>query len=92
MQTWKVVKVVDGDTFEVGSNWQTNGKKGNRVRIYGIDKAELGTQAGALAKRKLANLVLGKLVVLTNVRAVDVYRRLICDVYIDGKNIISLLG
>jgi len=65
---WRVVEVVDGDTIRVSPVWKWNGHSGDVVRILGYDAPERGMLGHAAAKKKLASLVLGKTVVLGNLR------------------------
>ncbi len=81
-----VTAVIDGDTFEVSPGWEWKGEKGNRIRPTGYDTPEKGTPAYDQMKRKLEELILNKDVVIKNV--VDIDRgRLVCEVYIGGKNL-----
>lgn len=84
--SFKVIKTVDGDTFEVSPNWTWDGQNGSVVRPIGYDTPELGQPGYQTAKDKLVGLVLGKYVELKNVAKIT-YRRLLCDVYYDGKNL-----
>lgn len=85
-----VTEVIDGDTFVVSQNWEWNGESGDRVRIAGIDAPEIGTTGAEEAKKKLENLIKGKVVELKNLVAIS-YGRLVCDVYLNGRNIKELL-
>ena len=86
MSSFKVVSVIDGDTFDVNPNWNWSGKKGNRIRPTGYDAPELYKPGGLAAKEKLRRLILGKQVDLKTAYKVD-RGRLVCDVYLDGKNL-----
>jgi len=77
--------VVDGETFDV-PGWKWNGNQGTRVRPTGYDAPELGTIAGAAARRKLTQLIHGKQVELGSAHTVD-RGRLVCDVYFNGRNL-----
>lgn len=41
MPVFTVVAVIDGDTFDVSTNWIWNGQSGYRVRPTGYDAPEL---------------------------------------------------
>ena len=41
MSNFRVVAVVDGDTFDVFPQWQWNGQTGSRIRPAGYDAPEL---------------------------------------------------
>jgi len=80
----KVVKVIDGDTFDIkvthvrrGNQYEYSTKE--RIRIEGIDPAELPSLAGRRAKRDLERALKGKSV-RCDIRARDTYGRLICGV------------
>ena len=86
MPHFTVSIVLDGDTFEVVGGWRWNGQAGTRVRPTGYDAPEIHTIAGAHAKAKLTNLILGQVVDLTTAYTVD-RGRLVCDVYYNGRNL-----
>ena len=85
MAMFRVINVVDGDTFDV-SSWKWEGQTGTRVRPTGYDAPELSSPAGQAAKKKLTDLILGKDVELRKAYRVD-RGRLVCDVYYNGKNL-----
>jgi len=87
MAMFTVVKIVDGDTFDVNPAWQWNGESGKRVRPAGYDAAELGTRGAITATRRLSGLILGKKVRLGTAHRVD-RGRLVCEVYCsNGHNL-----
>lgn len=86
MHTFQVIRIIDGDTFEVNPTWQWNGESGNRVRPTGYDAAEIGALGGAAATAKLASLILGRSVQLGNGYRID-RGRLVCDVYFNGYDL-----
>jgi len=90
--SFKVTSVIDGDTFDVSPSWKwDNGKTGSRVRIANYDAKETGERGGKTATRKLTNLIYGKHVELKN--AVNIsYGRIVCDVYLNGVNIVQQLS
>ena len=81
-----VTSIVDGDTFIVSPNWNWNSQAGDRVRPTGYDTPELGQPGYVEATQKLRNLILGKTVELRKAYRVD-RGRLVCDVYLNGKNL-----
>lgn len=88
--TFKVTKIIDGDTFDVTPAWKWKGHQGNRVRPTGYNAAEAGEPGYQQAKDRLADLILGKNVELKN--PVDIsYGRLLCDVYFNGRNLTAYL-
>ena len=86
MAEFKVVNIIDGDTFEVSPQWRWNGQTGSRVRPTGYDAPELHANGGQEAKQKLERLILGKSVDLRTAHRID-RGRLVCDVYFKGKNL-----
>jgi endonuclease YncB( thermonuclease family) len=86
MHTFQVIRIIDGDTFEVNPTWHWNGTSGNRVRPTGYDAAEIGAFGGSAATAKLASLILGRSVQLGNAYRID-RGRLVCDVYFNGHDL-----
>lgn len=86
MLTFQVIRIIDGDTFDVNPNWQWNAQTGSRVRPTGYDAAEVGTAGGPTATAKLASLILGRSVQLGYAYRID-RGRLVCDVYFNGHNL-----
>lgn len=84
MSQFTVIKIIDGDTFEVSPNWKWNGNNGLRVRPTGFDAPELPSYEGQVAAKKLSNLIRGKVVSLGDAYRVD-RGRIVCDVYLNGK-------
>ena len=83
---FKVLRIIDGDTFVISPNWQWNSETGDRVRPLGYDTPEEGDPGFNNATKKLEELLLHKKVELKN--PVDIsYGRLLCDVYLNGVNI-----
>jgi len=83
---FKVVNVIDGDTFEVLPPWKWRDQSGIRIRPTGYNTPEEGQPDYQESKDKLRKLILKKEVELENFVDID-YDRLICDVYFDGKNL-----
>ena len=79
-QAGHVIKVVDGDTFDLKS-----GDEKIRVRLFGIDSPERGQAFNVRAKEFTAGLIAGKDVRVV-IRNKDRYGRFVGDVYLsDGK-------
>lgn len=85
---FKVVEVIDGDTFRVQPTWNWKGHSGDRVRPIGWDAPERGQPGYLTAKSKLTELILGRTVDLRSPVRIS-YDRLLCEVYLEGKNIAS---
>jgi len=77
--TGKVVKVVDGDTFDVlDSSFKTI-----RIRMNGIDAPEKKQAFGEASRKQLAALCAGKVVRIVKY-STDRNKRWIADCYVDG--------
>ncbi len=87
MSEFVVSEVTDGDTFKVRGGWSWNNKTGEKVRPTGYNTPESLLTGYGEAKRKLTDLILNKKVDIRNVKTVDVYGRLVADVYYNGKNL-----
>ena len=72
----KVIEVTDGDTFKINSS--------TSVRMYGIDAPELKYCYGSEAKEALSKKIMGKTVILKELRT-DFYNRVMALVYLDGE-------
>lgn len=71
------VRVVDGDTIRVGAE---------RVRIFGLDCAELGDAGGREAKRALERMIAGRSVRLERIER-DRYGRTVAKVFAGGLDV-----
>jgi micrococcal nuclease len=81
-QTGKVVKVIDGDTFDLMSD------KKIRVRMFGIDSPERGQAFSVKAREFTAALIAGKEINVT-IRNKDRYGRSVCDVYLNDGTYVN---
>lgn len=86
--SFKVTKIIDGDTFEVTPKWIWNNTEGNGVRPTGYDTPERGQPGYKETTDKLSSLIFGKIVELKRPIKLS-YTRLLCDVYYNGKNLAS---
>lgn len=86
MSQFKVVNVIDGDTFDVSPDWRLGGQTGSRIRPTGYDAPEFSTHSGKVAKEKLEQIVLGGTVQLGSAYRID-RGRLVCEVFIQGHNL-----
>lgn len=86
MAEFSVVRIIDGDTFEVNPQWQWGQESGSHVRPTGYDAPELYEYGGQAAKDKLSRLIFGQKVDLRTAHRVD-RGRLVCDIYFRGKNL-----
>ena len=79
----QVTSVIDGDTFDmhverIGNHNEFQYNNNERIRIFGIDAAELGTVDGKRAHLSLINQI-GNRSVKCDVRSRDTFGRLIAD-------------
>lgn len=100
--THRVVRIIDGDTFDVEPEWVWNGIQGNRIRIANYDAPELfirGMRGAAAAMRNVAAIrckdQLRELIFLKEVMVVEGFKlhgnRLVCRVEINGRDLATLL-
>jgi micrococcal nuclease len=83
----RVVRVGDGDTFEVQL---TNERRRLRVRLQGVDAPEQGEVFGREATALLRRLLVNKTVNIDG-RDMDRYGRLVARVTIDGQDASTVL-
>jgi endonuclease YncB( thermonuclease family) len=75
------IRIIDGDTFAYGAT---------RIRIRGLNAPELSQPGGAEATRALAALLSDQAVTVIP-KGEDVYRRMLADVFVGGKNVAEQL-
>lgn len=81
-QEFKVIRVIDGDTFVI--------EGGERVRMIGINAPELKDPFGVESKTHLKKLIENKYVNLIkgdDTADKDYFKRLLRHVYLDGADI-----
>lgn len=83
---FKVIEIVDGDTFKVSPRWQSGNVVGDTVRPTGYNTPERGERGYEEAAEKLERLILGKEVSLGCAKNFD-HGRIVCDVTYNGKNL-----
>jgi len=74
-----VSRIIDGDTFATKS-------RKNPVRLANVDAPEKGQPGFMKAKKQLANLIQGEVVVVNTVTR-DKYGRSVAKVYESGKSV-----
>ena len=82
-KTYKVVGISDGDSITIFDNEKN---KELKVRLATIDAPERNQDFGRKSRQHLSNLVYKKKVTL-NKFSKDRYKRVVAEVYLDGKNI-----
>lgn len=80
-----IIRVIDGDTYEV----LLNGKK-QPIRLMNVDAPELKQAFGAAVKDSLSHLLKNKTVAITALK-LDIYGRLLVQINYQGKALDSLL-
>ena len=85
METFTVVAVRDGNTFEVSPKWEFGDEKGNLVQAKGYTAPKSGKGAMSVEQR-LSGLIQNKKVELGAPDSVQ-RNRLVCEVYYRGVNI-----
>lgn len=84
---YKVVRVIDGDTFIA-----TDGSIEFKVRIVGMDAPESEQDYGKLAKTFLANLIDDQTVTLQPLKKpLDRYNRILAQVFFGEQNVAKLM-
>jgi endonuclease YncB( thermonuclease family) len=78
----KVVKILDGDTFDVLDSVN----RVSRIRMNGIDAPEKKQAYGSKSRETLSNLCFGKKIKV-RVYSLDRNKRLIADSYINGRSL-----
>ncbi len=81
------IRIVDGDTFEMD---KTYGEDIKIVRIADLDTPEKGDPGYEEAKKKLSDLIYNKEVEIEQ-KAIDKYKRLVADVFLNGKSVADLM-
>jgi len=72
-----VREVVDGDSFKTTSD---------EMRLEGVEAPEYNSESGRKAKNKLKELIENRNIEYEE-KARDDYRRLVVQVWVDGKNV-----
>ena len=80
LDEWRI-RLIDGDTFAYGAE---------RIRIRGIDTPEVSESGGFEASQRL-DLLLREGPVMVIPQALDVYGRIVADVYVNDVNVAELL-
>ncbi|MBS1641224.1 MAG: thermonuclease family protein [Bacteroidetes bacterium] len=83
--TATVVRVVDGDTYQM-----LKGKRIFTVRLLNVDAPEATQSFGEAAKDSVSQLILGKTVVVDSLK-LDRYNRVLASVTINGKALDSIM-
>jgi endonuclease YncB( thermonuclease family) len=80
LDEWRI-RLIDGDTLAYGAE---------RIRIRGIDTPEVSESGGFEASQRL-DLLLREGPVTVIPRALDVYGRIVADVYVNDQNVAEVL-
>ncbi len=80
LDEWRI-RLIDGDTFAYGAE---------RIRIRGIDTPEVSESGGFEASQRL-DLLLREGPVMVIPQALDVYGRIVADVYVNNQNVAEVM-
>ena len=80
LEEWRI-RLIDGDTFAY---------EAERIRIRGIDTPEVSESGGFEASQRL-DLLLREGPVMVIPQALDVYGRIVADVYVNNQNVAAVL-
>ena len=84
--SFRVTKIIDGNTFEVSPPWKWNEATGTIIRANGYNTPEQGQPGYESALNKLKDLIFNKEVELKNpIRITS--ERLFCDVFFENTNL-----
>jgi endonuclease YncB( thermonuclease family) len=91
-----VVSVYDGDTFRAACHPWPGHTVRVSIRVNGIDTPEIRSKCpeekdGAIAAREYAKQAMGKRVVIKNITHGKYAKRMLADVFVDGKPLAALL-
>jgi len=89
---FRVIEILEGDTFKVFPNWSWHKESGNIVKIYDYESPEKGESRYEIAKKRLKNLIQNKKVEIKDPKDIDKNKILIADIYYKGKNLIHYLS
>ena len=93
--TFKVVEVIDGNTFRIYPGWKIRGKEGDIVGINGCNAPKQGQLGCQAAKEKLEKLILDNHIELKKPVKITYgkfpYGRLLSDVYLDEESLVFFL-
>ena len=80
LDEWRI-RLIDGDTFAYGAE---------RIRIRGIDTPEVSESGGFEASQRL-DLLLREGPIMVIPQALDIYGRIVADVYVNNQNVAEVL-
>ena len=76
-----IEKIIDGDTLMLNIDLGFDVWKRQRIRLRGIDTAELGTPEGNAAKAYVEERLRGVIRVVIQTVKMDIYGRYVCDLF-----------
>ncbi len=85
---YKVLKVIDGETFKVYPHWSYNGHRGDTVCVAGIETPPFGEDGHLETTEILRQIIEDRHVRLTNPVSIH-FDRLVCDVNLNGHKLFS---
>ncbi len=90
----EILRIIDGDTYDVLVNLGWGVLMRHRVRLRGIDTPEMNTQEGKDAKAFAEEILLDQRIYLTNVaKRTDKYGRTVAKIWLvdEGRDITEYL-
>jgi endonuclease YncB( thermonuclease family) len=78
-------RVIDGDTFIADVNLGFYVRAQIRVRVHGINAAEMNTAEGKRAKAWALETLLGEPLMIESFKDEQSFNRWVCDVWVDDK-------
>jgi hypothetical protein len=89
-EIFEVTKIVDENTFEVTPFWEWHGENGVLVHVASYKAPAPGRSGHEKFKNILMELLFGKRVTLKDAVTIE-DDALVCEIYIDGKNLTEYL-
>ena len=87
----KIIRVIDGDTYEAIINIGFGVKQLFRIRLAGVDTPELKTDKGKKVKEEISKLLTDKDVIAKEFPKADKFGRALAYIELDGKDITDLI-
>ena len=88
---YKVIEIINENTFKISPNWEHKGKSGNIVIACIYKRSEKVDPERNEGKEIITRLRLEKEVEITNYLWVSPNEELLCDVFYEGRNIANYL-
>lgn len=83
---FRIIEIIDGNTFKVEPRWMWNGKEGGIVKSNGYDAPAAGQPEYDELLAELKRLLSKKEIELRNPKRIS-FGQVLCDVFVDGKSL-----